>query len=330
MRRVLAGVASAAAALGVAAFATRDAWLPFARLRLGTPIEVELIGAGDEPRKILEYRFEAPPRPFTLLTQQGIGKVRGVLQAEEEYGPPLALHLVPESNAVRFGVARVVWRIDAARASDDEKVTAHTRQATDEAGRRLVGRRITVCVGPHGETVVDVPVPTDLLEARLLGEVERVLALELAPPLPRVPVGRGASWKARALRPLALAAQVEYASLLTLSDFDDDGFDLAVATTLSAAPQPAPPTPGVAVPVVIDEVEGSLGGRIVRLTREATPVYSDLDLEAIMSLTEVAATGSEPTEAERKRGYKLVVRSREAMQADTLGPLSPLNWDEPQ
>ncbi len=95
---------------------------------------------------------------------------------------------------------------------------------------------------------------------------------------------------------------------MTLTDLAEGGsVDLAVATAFSADPQPAPPTPGLSASVVIDQVEGRLAGRIVRLTDEATPVYSDLDLEAVMSLTEVGAVGP-LTDDDRSHGYKLVLR----------------------
>jgi hypothetical protein len=61
------------------------------------------------------------------------------------------------------------------------------------------------------------------------------------------------------------------------------------------------------------------------LTGEATPVYSDLELEASMSLAVTGEAEPTPTEEQRLGGYKLVVRAREAMQADALGPLE---WDE--
>jgi len=283
---------------------------------------------GDEPRRILAYRLAAPPRPFTLLTQAGMARVRGVLQAEEEYGPPLAVHFEPETSAFRFGVSRITWRIAAASTADDPKVAAHTKLATERAAQRLVGSRFTVFVGPHGESAVETPTATDLLEQRLLDEIERVFAVELAPPLPREPVGRGAHWTAHRVRALGLAMQVDYAIELTLDDLDTDGFDLGVMTTFAADPQPPPPTPGLEANVVVDQVEGTLAGRVVRLTGEATPVYSDLDLEAVMSLTEMPIEPGdeerEPTDEERRRGYRLVVRSREVMQADALGPL---DWE---
>ena len=326
MKRFALGAAFVLAALALAAAAARDAWLPFAALRWRGGADVEVVAAGDEPRRLLVYRFTVPPRPFTLLVQAGMARVRGVRQAEEDYGPPLALRFEPASSTLRLGVSRIVWRIAAASTGDDPKVAAYARDATDAAGRRLVGRELTVRIGPHGEIAIDAPPPADPLEKRLLDEIERVFAIELAPPLPAVPVGPGAHWTAHRMRPLGVATEVDWAIDLTLADVEADSVDLRVATAFSADPQPAPPTPGLSANAVIDQVEGRLAGRIVRSTREATPLRSDLELDAVLGLTDVGAVGGVAHEDERIQGSKFVIRSREAMQADALGPIE---WRRP-
>jgi hypothetical protein len=55
-----------------------------------------------------------------------------------------------------------------------------------------------------------------------------------------------------------------------------------------------------------------------------TPMKADLSFEAVMSLTPSTSDG-EPTEEDRRHGYRLVYRTREMMQAAQLGPLA---WSE--
>jgi hypothetical protein len=328
VKRIALGAAFALAAVALAAAATRDAWLPFAALRWREGADVEVVATGDEPRELLAYRFTEPPRPFTLLLKAGTARIRGGLPPEEAPGPPVSLRFEPTSPAFHFGVSRVVWRIVAATTGDDPEVAPRVRDETDGAARRLVGRAFTVRIGPHGEVAIDAPPPADPSEERLLEAIERVFAVELAPPLPTVPVGRGAHWTAHRTRPLGVATEVDWAIDLTLADVDADAVDLRIATALSADPQPAPPTPGSSANAVIDQVDGRLAGQVVRSTREATPLHSDLELDAVLGLTEVGPVGPS-ADGERSHGYKLVVRSHEAMQADALGPIEGQQREHP-
>jgi hypothetical protein len=319
-RQFVAALVGAAVTIAALLFLLlQSAWLPFARLHWGRTGTVALLDPGAGPRRLLRYAWSAPPRPFTLLVQRGMARIRGVLQVQEDYGPPTAFHLVPEESVVRLGVARVTWKLGAASTTSDEKVTPEALRATDAAAQRLVGRQLVTYLGPVGQTEVDVTYPSDVLDRRLLEEVVRVLELELAPRLPDAPVGPGARWQTTHSRKLALAESVQCTSVFRLTDVEPDSIDLDVTLSVSAEPQHPAPVAGVTDPVLIDRVEGTLEGRIVRLLGEPTPVLSDLSLEAGMSLTQIEANQREPTDEQRRTGYRLVVTSRESMKADALG-----------
>ena len=319
MKRRLLPLVLALCLLGVCT-ALGERWFPFARVRWGAAPSPELLDPGAEPRQLLRYDWASAPRPFSLLVQRGMGRVRGVLQVVEDYAPPTAFRLAPDESLVRFGVARVTWRIQDASIGDDARASESASRATEAAARALVGHRVVTFLGPSGQLVVETsPVP-GMLETRLLDDLVRILELELSPPLPRAPVGVGARWAVTRSRPFALATRAEHRSVFVLRDLEPGAIDLDAEITVSA---PAQAASGTDAPVVVDRVEGILRGRIVRMLGEPTPVLTDLSLEGAMSLTEVEPGQTEPTDGQRGRGYRVVVTSRESMKADAVSEVIP-------
>ena len=265
---------------------------------------VLLLDAGAAPRAPLVYDFVKPPRPFSSVSQTGRLVLRGLFQGDDVYTPALAVAWAPAGDAG--------WRLEHVELLSDEKVPEERRRVLAELNRKLEGREVEAAVGPHGELALRLPAAYDGAEERALGELRRLLALQLTAPLPLEPVGLGARWSRTVVLPLDAAPRAAVTFEYTLTDRTGTSIDLAVAARLSGEPQPAPLDPRVTV----SQLEGQGRGRIVRLLDEVTPVVSELELEATMTL-ELPDAGS---------GYKLVVKTRDLMQAARLGPL---DWEEP-
>jgi hypothetical protein len=270
---------------------------------------VQLLDAGAAPRARLAYTFTRPPRPFTSVSQSGRMLLRGLFQGEDAYTPPLYVSWVPAGDAG--------WRIARVELLSDDKVPAPRRAALAGLARQLEGREVKATVDASGSLSLSMQAGYDAAEDRALFELRRLLALQLTAPLPQVPCGVGARWRRTVELPLEAAGAARITLDYTLVDSTPTSIDLEVAARIGGAVQPARLAGGgIERGISLSQLEGQGHGRIVRLLDEPTPVVSELELEAVMTLSG-ADTGA---------GYKLVVRSRDLMQADRLGPPQ---WDAP-
>ncbi len=277
---------------------------------------VDLLDAGDGPRAPLRYRFRDPPRSFELVTQSGMYLIRGLLQGEASYLPPIASRwtLVESTGS---GCAR--WRLAAAAARDDEQAGAEVVAAARRVLAGLTGREVVTCVDERGGLTLTAPPSKDHAEQQILESFRRAFELQLTIPLPAPAVGKGARWRVERSLPLA-ADGITYELTYRLNDVTDKGLDVDVAIACSTRPHAVA---GASERIVVDQVSGKGHGRIVAMLSELTPVQSNLEFQTTLSLTPSAG---EPTEDERSRGYKVVYRARQLMQAEALGPL---DWDTP-
>jgi hypothetical protein len=277
---------------------------------------VELLDPGAAPRKPLRYRYQDPPRSFKMVTQSGMYLIRGVLQGEESYLPPTASRwdLV---EAQGEGCAR--WRLGTARALDDEKAGDETVKATRAVVDGLIGKEVTTCVGRRGQLALTLPPPASPAERQILDLFRAAFELQFTIPLPKQAVGKGARWRVTRLLPLA-ADGIIHELTYELNDVAEKGLDANVTMAFSTRPHAVA---GSDASIIVDQVSGSGQGRVVAMLSELTPVQSDLTFETVMSLTP-SESRAVPTEEERARGYKMVYRARQLMQADALGPL---DWE---
>ena len=293
-------------------------------------IAVEVLEPGAAPLAPLRYRHGQAPRAFRLVAQSGIYVMRGVMQGEDSYLPAFVTSWENAGEAPSSGQDTCArWRLASAEVlpeKDKKKVPTTVVDATRKVVSALVGREVTTCVGNRGGLRLTVAEPADASERQLLDIVAQAFELEFTVPLPREPVGVGARWRVR--RPLPLAVdEATYQLNYELKNVAEKGFETAVTMTFSGEPHRVKlkdPSVVVPTPVVVDQVEGEGRGELYSMLDEMTPMRVDLSFEAVMSLTPSTSDG-EPTEEDRRHGYRLVYRTREMMQAAQLGPLA---WSE--
>jgi hypothetical protein len=290
-------------------------------------VEVELLQPGTAPLAPLRYRHGEAARTFRLVVQSGIYVMKGVMQGQDSYLPAIATSWHHVSDASSGPDACVRWRLASAEVQPDEKVVpTKVVDATKKVVAGLVGREVTTCVGNRGGLRLTMPEPGDAAQRQILDIFAQAFELEFTVPLPREPVGVGATWRVRRSLPLAVA-DATYQLDYELKNVAENGFETAMTMTFSGGPhrvKPKDENVALPTPVVAYAIEGEGHGELYSMLDEMTPMQVDLSFEAVMALTPSVSEGA-PTEEERSHAYRLAYRTREMMRAAQLGPLT---WGE--
>jgi hypothetical protein len=205
-------------------------------------VRVEIIQAGQAPRRALRYRLQ-PDRLGVMSTffDMDLGYKSGDGSMIYTPSPPMEMDMELTGMTVEGGVARMsdrITRLDVVTSPSD---------TTDEKTRAAVRERLQGMVGMTGVMAMDdlghlkemtwtIP-DTVAPEIRAMLESMSQSADDMVIPLPEEPVGLGAEWYSVKEVPL-MGMKVASTSRVKLVAIDGDRITLRSSTEMSAGAQP--------------------------------------------------------------------------------------------
>jgi hypothetical protein len=295
------------------------------RSRELAPAAVELEDAGQAPRRILRYDLHAHASVLDLVVQRGRLLLRGILESEETYTPPVAtlwelgdVHRDAASDTTQFTLTLALGRV-----LPDEKATDTLRDALAATLRAAVGRRLEASADDRGRLArIDAPAGSDSDAPALLPELEDAIAARLLLPLPEEPVGVGARWRVVCTSRIGSLEAVTEERRVFLRSLDGERIAVRIASSFRASSGRAGTLHGEEVRIA--NVEGAGSGDAVYALTDVVPVRADqswkVDADLFATSPPDAAGGGD---APREARYHVAYEGRELLRVPDARELEP-------
>jgi hypothetical protein len=210
-----------------------------------SPPTVELVDAGQEPKKALRTTFEAGAKQsLRVKADWTISTIYGPMLAVESTMPSLTYELETEVKESTAAGTRFALRVKKISVEAGEKVKPAQVEAVKKSVPSLEGAKGAFSIdarGMVGELTLDVPADAPLIVHDMVDQLEQAVRL-CSLPLPEEPVGKGATWTASQVIDQR-TAQIRQTTAYTLANVRGNEVE-ATSKHEGAAPEQSIKMPG--------------------------------------------------------------------------------------